>query len=177
MPRSTRFRSGSCLKHIPDTVGAGMNFIKYNWVRPLRARPFYPRALCFFVTYRCNMRCRMCGIWSSDKGPASPELTGKEMERILSDPLFRKLEYINLNGGEPNLREDLVDIAGLVIARFPGLKALSLNSNGLPPPQTIDNAQRIMDLCRKNGLRFSVSLSLHRIGQEFDARSCRLSGG
>ena len=171
MPRSTRSRHGSRRKHIVGTVGAGVNFIKYNWVRPLRARPFYPRALCLFVTYRCNLRCRMCGIWNSDKGPASSELTVEEIEQVLSDPLFRKLEFINLNGGEPNLREDLVEIAGLAISGSQKLKALSLNSNGFPPHKTIENVQRIMELCRKNGIRFSVSLSLHRIGQEYDAVS------
>lgn len=158
----------SDLKRFPSPFEITKNFIKYNWLLPLSPKPFLPRAMCIYVTYRCNMRCRMCGIWKQDLKYRSNELALKELDEILSDPLFSKLEFININGGEPNLREDLVEIANLFIGKFPRLKTLSLNSNGLPPQKTMENARNISNLCQKNNIRFSVSISLHKIGDGYD---------
>jgi len=144
-------------------------FIAYNILQPLRSKPFRPRVLTVYVTYRCNLRCRICGIWKqspSDQQP--PELSLDEIERIISDPLFARLEMININGGEPNLRPDLGAIVDIFIRRLPRLKAVSLNTNGLPPQTTEANARAIASACRAKGIRFSVSLSLHATGGDFD---------
>ncbi|MDP8235282.1 MAG: radical SAM protein [Candidatus Erginobacter occultus] len=144
----------------------GWNFLNHNLVRRF-ARPILPRALCAFVTYRCNLRCRMCGIWKQDTGK-EPELSLAEWDRVLSDPLFSRLEYININGGEPNLRDDLPALAHLFTDKFPHLRSLSLNSNGIPAGKMIENARTISGICRENGVRFSVSVSLHKIGPGYD---------
>ncbi|MFH1038807.1 MAG: radical SAM protein [PVC group bacterium] len=123
--------------------------------------------MCIYVTYRCNMRCRMCGIWKQDARKES-ELSLAEWDRALSDPLFSHLEFININGGEPNLRDDLPDLARLFIGKFPHLRAVSLNSNGLPAGRAAENARVISKMCRGKGLRFSISISLHKIGPGYD---------
>lgn len=110
----------------------------------------------------------MCGIWMQTE---TNELTLQELDRILSDPLFSRVEYINVNGGEPNLREDLVELTDLFILRFSRLKGISLNSNGLPPDKMVENAKRISTSCQKHKIRFSVSISLHQIGKKYDTIS------
>jgi MoaA/NifB/PqqE/SkfB family radical SAM enzyme len=141
------------------------DFARFHYLRPWPARP-KPLALCLYVTYRCNLRCTMCGIWKHrDSGP---ELTLAEFDRVLSDPLFAGLEFININGGEPNLRRDLPEIADMLSRRFPRLRALSLNTNGLPPAKTAANVRSIARTCQTKGIDFSVSISLHGPGRIHD---------
>lgn len=96
------------------------------------------------------------------------ELSLEEFEAVLSNRLFSHIQLVNLNGGEPNLRDDLVGITEMLIQRFPRLQAISLNSNGIPPQKTAENVERMATLCRRNGIRFSVSISLHKIGDGLD---------
>ena len=154
------------LKRVPSPLEISKDFIRYNWVQPLFKQSFLPRAMCFYVTYRCNMRCKMCGIWKQNR--LDPGMSLKELSRILSDLLFSKLEYININGGEPNLRDDLSEIVELFIDKFPNLKTITINSNGLPFKRAVSNIERISHICKENNIRFSVSISLHKIGKEYD---------
>ena len=63
-----------------------------------------PTDACIILTYRCQMRCRMCNIWKnpSDK---QKEIAANELRM-----LPKGFEFINLTGGEPFLRDDLEDI-------------------------------------------------------------------
>jgi MoaA/NifB/PqqE/SkfB family radical SAM enzyme len=154
-------------------AGFAKTLAAVHLVQPLRRRPFRPFVLTLYVTYRCNSRCRICGIWKRRPSASrDTELSLSEIERITSDPLFSRLRILNINGGEPNLRTDLADIAGSFLRRFPRLEAISINSNGIPPESTERNARAIALACRAAGVRLSVSLSLHGTGPLFD----RISG-
>ncbi len=54
------------------------------------------------VTYRCNARCAMCGIWKSQPGPDLPPEVYRKLPSSLRD--------VNLTGGEPFLRDDLAAV-------------------------------------------------------------------
>lgn len=141
----------------------------FNGFYRLRGRrPFRPLAMCLYVTYRCNMRCQMCGIWSLPEDEKGGEWSLAELDRMLRDPLLSRLEFVNINGGEPNLRTDLVEIAELLLTRLPELNNLTLNTNGLPTERCVENCHRILTLCQAHKVRFGVSVSLHRIGAGFD---------
>lgn len=140
------------------------DFVRFRCLGPRARRPL---ALCLYVTERCNLRCTMCGIWR--QRAAGPEATRPELERILSDPLFAGLEFVNLNGGEPNLRRDLPDIAASLLAKFPKLRNMSINTNGLPPDAAVANADAIARACRDRRAGFSISVSLHGLGDVQDA--------
>src|SRR4030043_2255348 len=123
-------RSG--LRRVSNVFELGGGFLAANLRSPQSALRRRPDSMCIYVTYRCNMRCRMCGIWTQQDRYQAGELSAEEFGRLLSDPLFSGLKYVNINGGEPNLRPDLVDIAALFVEKFPRLEAVSLHSNGLP---------------------------------------------
>jgi len=145
------------------------NFAKYNWLQPLRRSPFLPKALLIYVTYRCNARCIMCGIWQQHRlSDAKTELSLNELERILSDRLFSGIEYVNINGGEPTLRGDLVDIVQLVAEKTPHLKHLSLNSNGLLSQRLVSSVEQILAICRQKEIYFSLVVSFHGTGELLD---------
>jgi MoaA/NifB/PqqE/SkfB family radical SAM enzyme len=161
-------RSGAAGRSGPRVLAASAwNALRANGRSLLGVTPA-PRALCVYVTTACNLRCRTCGIWEATPGAAGPELTLPELEAILADPLFAALDTMNLNGGEPNLRPDLPDIAGLLLRRARPLRSLSLNSNGIPTSTTVRNATRLTALCSRRGVPFSLSISLHARGPLFD---------
>lgn len=159
----------SLLRRMPSPFQWGKDFIRYNWLQPAGQPPPLPRALCVYVTYRCNLRCAMCGIWKqSGPGSRARELSIREFDRVLSDGLFRRLESININGGEPNLRPDLPEFVELFIRRFPRLSRITMNSNGLPTSRALSHARRIAALCRRADILFSLSISLHDLGEGYD---------
>jgi MoaA/NifB/PqqE/SkfB family radical SAM enzyme len=159
------------LRRIPSAKSAVKTFIYYNLFQHLSPRPFLPRAMCLYVTYRCNMRCKMCGIW---KLPCqkSNDFSLQRLRSILTDPLFSKLEYININGGEPSLREDLSEIIRLLIEKLPKLKTITINSNGLDTEKVLLHTTNIAKICKKNKIRFSISISLHQLGTSYDNIAC-----
>jgi MoaA/NifB/PqqE/SkfB family radical SAM enzyme len=157
------------LKRAPSPYRLGLNFLRTNWLQPLGEPPPLPRAMCIYVTYRCNLRCAICGIWKQT-GPEgrAGELSFTDFDRILADRLFKRLEYVNINGGEPNLRADLPELVDLFIRRLPRLSMITMNSNGLPPSRALSHARRISAICRRANIRFSISLSLHGPEEEHD---------
>lgn len=162
---SRRGRPGR--RHPDSLIRSAWNAVRANGESLLGIVPA-PRALCFYVTYKCNLRCRTCGIWSRAGASEDQELTPAEISAILADPLFARLEYVNVNGGEPLLRPDLPEVADLILERLPGLKSLSLNSNGIPAARCVAQVSAVADRCRRRRTPFSVSISLHAPGAAFD---------
>jgi len=76
------------------------------------------------LTYRCNSKCSMCYIWQN------PTLPRDEVSLGTLDKLPNGIDYLNLTGGEPTLREDLMDIVDLL---YPRAMTLEISSNGLYP--------------------------------------------
>lgn len=152
------------LKRIPTLKETALNSIKYN-LQPLFKKPFLPKTLLIYVTYRCNARCIFCGIW---KGDPRKELSPEEIDKILSDRLFSKIEYLNINGGEPTLREDLVELIKVIHIRFPRLKNLSIVSNGLLPHRMLKVTEGIIRLSKKSNIPLSLSISVHGIDGVLD---------
>ncbi len=88
------------------------------------------RVLTFFVTYRCNARCRTCFYWREMNNPTKEELTCEEIEKIArSMPAF---PHLLLSGGEPLLRPDLEDIIR-IFCTYNAISTVDLPSNGLLP--------------------------------------------
>ncbi len=73
------------------------------------------------VTYRCNARCQMCNTWQNPS--RSDEEIGPEIIDKIPDGQHR----INLTGGEPALREDLLDIVEVLLKKTPRLE---ISTNG-----------------------------------------------
>ena len=149
-------------KKLPSPRETVWNWVRYKWLQPRRGIPFLPKALLIYVTYRCNARCAMCGIWQDHEfSDAETELSLADLDRILSDRLFTEIEYVNINGGEPSLRGDLVDIVQLILRKLPHLKHLSMNSNGLLSNRLVSGVEQILALCRQRRVHFSLIISLH----------------
>jgi MoaA/NifB/PqqE/SkfB family radical SAM enzyme len=87
----------------------------------LKGRPIL---LVFDVTRLCNQRCLMCNIWRE----TSEDLTAPEIKKKAELMRAEGLGYVFLQGGEPTLRKDLIQIVDIFIEA--GLKPTVI-TNGL----------------------------------------------
>ncbi len=83
------------------------------------------------VTDRCNERCAYClpkdGVsWMDEKELMSPD----EIVRLAEAAIGLGITKVRLTGGEPLVRPDILEIISR-IAIIPGLKDLSLTTNGM----------------------------------------------
>lgn len=62
------------------------------------------------LTYRCNLRCSMCGTWQKGAERSRDELTTEEISRILDEARELGGRELILVGAEPLTRENLPDI-------------------------------------------------------------------
>jgi len=132
-----------------------------NLVPRAIGQPLRPRWLWFEVTDRCNSRCIHCAIWR--KKPTKDVLTPEEIEKTLSDRLFRDVECILNAGGEPTLRRDFNEI---ILAEHKALpKArLTLSTNGLLPERAIDT----VEFAIQHNINIGVGISLDAVGEKHD---------
>jgi MoaA/NifB/PqqE/SkfB family radical SAM enzyme len=154
--------------NIKYRVKSLVNSLRYNYAAGTR-RITYPEFLVFYVTFRCNSRCKACNIWKgNDADKKKTELSVEEIRKILSDPLFKKIKNINIQGGEATLREDLDEIVEVMIENVPSLQVIGITSNGLDTENVVKKAYAVYNICRKNNIHFSMGLSIDGIGRYHD---------
>ena len=132
----------------------------------LAGRLYFPKPAyaALHVTRRCNSRCIMCSDWKRQDD--DKELTIIEIEETLKNPLFNSLESFALTGGEPTVKENLVEIAQTALKCLPELKELLLFTNGLEPDLVLKKVQGILSLTNYKSLeRFTISISLDGCGE------------
>lgn len=78
------------------------------------------------ITNECQLRCRHCSQESRD--PLADELTFEEIKKLLNDLVSIGTFEVNIAGGEPFLREDLLQI--ITYARSLGMN-VTLSTSGL----------------------------------------------
>ena len=94
------------------------------------------------VTYRCNARCNMCNRYKEPSRPED-ELTVDTIKKL--PPMY----FTNITGGEPFLRDDLVEIIGELCKKS---DRIVISTNGF-------YTDRIISLCEKFskiGIRISI---------------------
>jgi Fe-coproporphyrin III synthase len=105
----------------------------------------------FAITYRCNSRCRTCGIW---KRRPKGEMTLNEIRKFAGK--LRHIKWMRLTGGEPFLRSDLVEIVRTLNDKV-GLYMLSVTTNGTMPQLVAERVERILRFYKS---KFTVTVSL-----------------
>ena len=87
----------------------------------------HPYKLFVVVTKSCDSSCLNCSIWK--EGPQN-ELTLDEYEKIARN-IGAHLSWLNISGGEPTNREDLIEIIKIFQKFCPNLLILNFTTNGL----------------------------------------------
>jgi MoaA/NifB/PqqE/SkfB family radical SAM enzyme len=124
-----------------------------------------PTVLHVNVNLRCNTTCAMCNIWEL-KSPH--DLSLEQFDAIFSDPVYSRVEYIILAGGEPTLRKDLPEIIELMHRHMPRLKKLLIPSNVINRLSLQKQYPRMARYCAEHKIRLSLGVSLDGIGETHD---------
>lgn len=97
-----------------------------------------PVLVSFGITRECDLKCPHCYSDSRVKDPA--ELTTKEAEKVIDDIAALGAKIVILDGGEPTLRGDFIDLIRYATAR--GLRTV-IGSHGMAI--TGEYAEKLMD--------------------------------
>ncbi|VAX10888.1 hypothetical protein MNBD_GAMMA26-805 [hydrothermal vent metagenome] len=116
----------------------------------------HPKVIQLPITYKCNSRCVMCNVWRMDhKGEATVE----EFADFMDDDIFKKVEAVGVNGGEPSLVPNLENYIDEIL-KLPALKSLNIITNGFYQKALLNKIEKIYIACKKKGATFHVSISL-----------------
>jgi MoaA/NifB/PqqE/SkfB family radical SAM enzyme len=107
------------------------------------------------VTYRCNSRCTMCNIW---KLKDTPELALEHYKKL--PPMLRD---INVSGGEPFLRQDIVELVTILYKTCPKARIV-ISTNGYLTDLIKEKMREIL----KHVPNVGVGISIDGIGEVHD---------
>lgn len=106
-----------------------------------------PREATIAITYKCNSRCTMCNIW---KVSDSDELPSEQYSKLPDS-----LRTINVTGGEPFLRKDIVEVLRQIHKAAP-MSRIVISSNGILTERITDAMAQIQKFHPKIGIGISV---------------------
>ncbi|GCC10592.1 cyclic pyranopterin monophosphate synthase [archaeon] len=95
------------------------------------------------ITNRCNLNCWYCFFYAKEGSRIyEPDMeTIRKMFRVLRKEKPVATEAVQITGGEPTLRDDLIDI--IKTAREEGFMNILLNTNGIEISRKPELAQRV----------------------------------
>lgn len=128
-----------------------------------RKVPYYVH---YGVTHRCNLTCRMCGIWKT--GDRATEMKLEQIRAMARNLHALGTGVVSLGGGEPLLRDDLPEI---IQALFEQKIELRLLTNGYTRSSGSEANARFLDRVFDTGLRH-VSISLDTVDPRRFADIC-----
>lgn len=126
-------------------------------------RPILPTVLIYHCTFVCDARCEMCSNW--ERGDRKSDMTLLEIEKAFASHLWKNIEVANLSGGEPTTRNDMVDIARVMLDSLPRLRKFGVNTTGLTPNRGIPMLTKIAEMCQERGVIFSTRVSIDGVGE------------
>lgn len=111
---------------------------RYALCKNFLKKPIY---LIFFITNRCNSRCRHCFYW----GNLNHHTTELSLDKINTVSMgMDKLIWLALSGGEPFLREDIVDIVD-IFYKNNKVENVAIPTNGLLPAKIFDKTKQLLN--------------------------------
>ena len=113
-----------------------------------------PFKLSYAVTYRCNLKCKMCNIWNKEH--VQEELNPDDIGRLFSRP--HKVYWLGITGGEPFLRGDLTELVDAALRPSPSLNALHFATNGTLTPRIEQLVHALRKKYKKLKIVFTLSV-------------------
>ena len=107
-----------------------------------------------FLTNRCNARCSFCFIDFDNPDTFKGELTLDEIDKLTQN-LGKSLLNVNLTGGEPFARKDIVDIAKIYLKNTT-IQSMYITTNASLPDRIENFAKTINALDNNLELNFQI---------------------
>lgn len=121
------------------------------------------------ATRRCNLHCVHCGS-PSEEVDHSQELTTEEVVnaffQIAEDFDMSQFRHINITGGEPFVRKDLVEVLRR-ISQCPYYRNIDIQTNGI----TLAEEPHLLDELKKYGVT-GLGISIDGLEETHDAFRC-----
>ena len=115
-----------------------------------------PGYLIFYVTNRCNFRCKFC-YYSDEiqKGRKVDELKIDEIEKISKN--CKNIIQISMAGGEPFLRNDFNEITKIFVKNS-NVKYINIPTNGSLTSRMVKYLEEILPVCSQTSFRLTFSI-------------------
>lgn len=113
----------------------------------------YPDTIQFPITYKCNFNCIMCGM---NKLQNKKEMNPDTIRELLKDDYYSHIHTIGINGGEPFLRQDIVECVDAIMESLEEVKRLNIISNGYFTNKIVNNLKSI----KKNWPNVFINLAI-----------------
>jgi MoaA/NifB/PqqE/SkfB family radical SAM enzyme len=141
----------------------GLRFHYLKWA----GRPGSPQAVSLEITHHCIARCIMCNIWKIPQ--EVPDLPIEDWLHLLSSDLFSDLRELDVTGGEPFVRNDLVDlfigICELKQKNLRALKSIAVTTNGFLTSRVLDFTEKILQRLRHNHIGLVMVCAMDAVGE------------
>jgi MoaA/NifB/PqqE/SkfB family radical SAM enzyme len=142
------------------------NGLRYHYLK-MTGKPGRPQAVSLEITHNCIARCIMCNIWKIPR--EVPNLPIEDWLHLLSSDLFSDLRELDITGGEPFLRRDLVDffagIAELKQGNLRALQSVAITTNGFLTPRVLEYTENILQRLRERHIDLVMVCAMDAIGE------------
>jgi radical SAM protein with 4Fe4S-binding SPASM domain len=115
-----------------------------------------PISLVHFITNRCNARCSFCFIDFDNPNTFKNELSLDEIDKLTQN-LGKSLLNVNLTGGEPFARKDIIDIAKIYLKNST-IQSMYITTNASLPDRIENFAKVIHGMNNNLELNFQISI-------------------
>jgi MoaA/NifB/PqqE/SkfB family radical SAM enzyme len=145
------------------------NGLRYRYLR-MAGKPGKPQAVSLEVTHACVARCVMCNIWRIPR--SVPDLPLEGWIALLSSDLLTDLRELDITGGEPFLRDDLVSliqtICELKRTRLKRLESVAITTNGILTDRVVSMVGKMLEPMAQCGLELVVVCALDAVSDLHD---------
>ena len=143
-----------------------INGLRFRYLKRT-GKPGKPQAISLEITHDCIAKCIMCNIW---KIPSEvPNLSIEEWLCLLSAEFLGDLRELDITGGEPFIRRDLVDlfsgIAQLKQRNLRNLRSIAVTTNGFLTHRILDCMEQILPMLRDKGVEVVMVCAMDAIGE------------
>jgi MoaA/NifB/PqqE/SkfB family radical SAM enzyme len=140
------------LRHLPKNLRKALTLgiTSYRIKKARRLRT--PTSIVFFITNKCNARCRHCFYWK-ELNKNEKEMEVKDIKKIANS--LKDSYGLVITGGEPFLRKDIYEICKSFENK---IKTLRIATNGLMTNTIYETVKKITTTLNFNHVDIQISL-------------------
>ncbi len=145
------------------------NGLRFQYLKR-RGKPGRVQAVSIEITHHCIAKCIMCNIWKIPR--EVPDLSIDDWIHFLSSDLFSHLRELDITGGEPFLRKDLLDlitgICELKQGNLKDLQSIAITTNGFLSRRVLEYTENILPRLGDKHIDLVMVCAMDAIGEIHD---------
>ncbi len=145
------------------------NGIRYRYLK-LTGTPAKPHAVSFEITRQCIAKCIMCNIWKTSREVA--DLPIEDWSHLFSSPFFSDLRELDVTGGEPYLRQDLLEfierVSHLKDENLKAMRSVAITTNGFLTLRILEYTPKMLELLSPRKVDLVIVCAMDGIGEPHD---------